>query len=397
MIVPFNKPCLTGKELHYISESVLSGQISGDGIFTQKCQKLLEETFDSKKVFMTTSCTDALEMASILINLNPGDEVIVPSFTFVSTVNAFYLRAARPVFVDIRKDTLNLDEALIEEKVTERTKAIFPVHYAGVACEMDEIMKIAHRFNLYVVEDAAHGMNATYNGKYLGTIGDFGAFSFHETKNFTCGEGGALIINDEKYIERAEIVREKGTNRSKFFRGEVDKYTWVDIGSSFLPSDVLSAFLFAQLEYMGEITEKRKRIYNLYYDSLIDLQYEGKLILPFIPENCTTSYHMFYILLPNENERNSLMEFLKGKGVHAIFHYIPLHSSPIGESLGYKNGDLPVTEEISQRILRLPFYNSLTEKEQIHVIESVKIFFKGAKGTAEKSNNARASILTGPD
>ncbi len=375
--IPFNKPSFTGLELEYIKSSVLSGKISGDGLYTKKCHDLMERVFGAKKVLLTTSCTHSLELASILIDLKEGDEVIAPSYTFVSTVNSFMLRGAKPVFVDIRLDTKNIDESLIEEKITSKTKAIVPVHYAGVSCNMDKINDIAKKHNLYVVEDAAQGVNAMYKNNFLGTIGTFGCYSFHETKNFICGEGGALVINDERFIERAEIVREKGTNRSKFFRGEIDKYTWVDIGSSYLPSDVLAAFLYAQLENMDKINSIRKNIFDRYYKGLHDLEKEGKIQLPVIPHDCVSNYHMFYIMLENEIQRNDLINHLKQQGITSVFHYVPLHSSPMGLQLGFKEGDLPVTENISRRLLRLPFYNDMTEEEQDYVIDSIGSFLRG--------------------
>ncbi len=371
--IPFNKPSFSGNELKYIQEAMSNWHISGDGQFTKKCHELLERKFDAKKVLLTTSCTHALELASTLLDLKEGDEVIVPSFTFVSTVNAFMLRGAKPVFVDIRKDTKNIDENLIEEKITKTTKAIFPVHYAGVSCEMDKIMDIAKRYKLHVIEDAAQAANAKYKNKYLGTIGTFGCYSFHETKNYICGEGGALVINDEKFIERAEILREKGTNRSKFFRGEIDKYTWVDIGSSYLPSDILAAFLFAQLEFIDPISKKREEIYNNYLNSLKALA--NIIELPVIPNDCTSNFHMFYILLQNESLRKELIKYLNELSISSVFHYIPLHLSPMGQKLGYKTGDLPVTENVSQRLLRLPFYNEITEEEQEYVIDKIKNYF----------------------
>ncbi len=370
--IPFNKPCFTGKELDYIKESVESGKISGDGIFTQRCHRFIEETFGIRKCFLTTSCTHALEMAAILLDLKPDNEVIMPSYTFVSTVNAFVLRGAKPVFVDIRPDTLNIDEGKIAEKITPRTKAICVVHYAGIGCEMDSIMALAHERNLTVVEDAAQGMNAKYRDRYLGTFGQLGAYSFHETKNYICGEGGALLVNDERFIERAEIIREKGTNRSKFFRGEVDKYTWVDMGSSYLPSDILAAFLYAQLEHRDEIQVRRKRIYEHYREGLKDLEEAGKIRLPYIPTEASPNYHMFYVLFPNGAERDRVMSGLKKEGILAIFHYIPLHLSPMGKRLGYKQGELPITEEMSSRLLRLPFYNDLTISEQDLVIQNLR-------------------------
>ncbi|MBI3591589.1 MAG: dTDP-4-amino-4,6-dideoxygalactose transaminase [Candidatus Melainabacteria bacterium] len=377
--IPFNKPSFTGAELDYISKAVLSGKISGDGTFAKMCHELLEKKFNAKKILLTTSCTHALELASLLLDLKEGDEVIVPSYTFVSTVNAFILRGAKPIFVDIRLDTKNIDENLIEEKITKNTKAIFPVHYAGVACDMDRIKEIAKRYNLFIVEDAAQGVNAKYKNQYLGTMGTFGCYSFHETKNFMCGEGGAIVINDERFIERAEIIREKGTNRSKFFRGEIDKYTWVDIGSSFLPSDVLAAFLYAQLENMDSINSVRKRIYDKYLHGFADLETKGSIALPFIPKDCISNYHMFYILLNSELERNALIQHLKGNGIDGVFHYVPLHSSPMGLKFGYKNGDLPITEDVSKRLLRLPFYNGISEEEQIYIINQVKSYLLGKK------------------
>lgn len=374
--VPFNKPSFTGNELEYISNAVSNAHISGDGPYTKKCHELLEKRFNAKKVLLTTSCTHALELASILLDLKEGDEIIVPSYTFVSTVNAFMLRGAKPVFIDIREDTKNIDEKLIESKITKKTKAIFPVHYAGIACEMDEIMKIANKHGLYVVEDAAQGVSSKYKGKYLGTISNLGCFSFHETKNFICGEGGALVINDERFIERAEIIREKGTNRSKFFRGEIDKYTWVDIGSSYLPSDVLAAFLYAQLENMDEINMMRKNIYERYYKGFLDFIREGLVELPTIPNDCSSNHHMFYLLLNSEVKRDNLIQSLREKGINSVFHYVPLHTSPMGLKLGYRKGELPVTEDISKRLLRLPFYNSLTSEEQDFVIKEIKSCLK---------------------
>lgn len=375
MNIPFNKPYLTGNELEYIQESIKSGEIVGNAKYTRKCEQLLKNRFNAKKVLLTNSCTDALEMASLLINLEPYDEVIVPSYTFVSTVNAFILHGAKPIFVDIRKDTLNIDETKIEAKITDKTKAIFPVHYAGVACEMDAIMDIAKRHDLFVVEDAAQGVYAKYNDRYLGTIGDLGTYSFHGTKNYTCGEGGAIVINNDDFIERAEIIREKGTNRSQFLRGEIDKYTWVDVGSSYLLSDILAAFLYAQLENLESVNKKRKKIFDFYYENLKDLEDAGKLRLPIIPENCEINYHLFYVLLPSEHDRNCLMDKLKNAGIQAVFHYIPLHSSPMGAKFGYKQDDLPITENISGRLLRLPFYVGLERNDQEFVITMFKPIF----------------------
>jgi dTDP-4-amino-4,6-dideoxygalactose transaminase len=374
--IPFNKPFIVGEEFSYMAQSVFNGHISGDGPFTLRCQTLLEEKFHAKKILLTHSCTAALEMAAVLCGVRPGDEVILPSFTFVSTANAFYMRGAKLFFVDIRPDTLNIDEKEIAGAITPFTKVIVTVHYAGIGCAMDPIMEIAHRHGVYVVEDAAQGVNATFNGQYLGTIGDLGTFSFHETKNFICGEGGAIVINHEKFIERAEIIREKGTNRSKFFRGEVDKYTWVDIGSSYLPSDLLAAFLYAQLEHMDKINKRRKEIFTYYYEALNPLSEKGLLQLPVITSECVGNHHMFYILLKDEGTRNSLMDHLKSEGILAIFHYLPLHLSPVGRSLGYQEGQLPVTESVSGRLLRLPFYYDLKKEEQAEIVQSIKKFLE---------------------
>lgn len=374
MKIPFNKPLVFGNEISNIKQALENHILSGDGKFTRKCNEIMEKKFNAKKVMLTTSCTHALEMASILIDLQPGDEVICPSYTFVSTVNSFILRGAKPVFVDIREDTLNIDENLIEEKITDKTRAIFPVHYGGVSCEMNKINEIAHGNNLLVVEDAAQGVNAKYKNTYLGTIGDLGTYSFHESKNYICGEGGALIVNNEKYMGRAEIIREKGTNRSKFFRGEVDKYTWVDIGSSYLPADILAAFLYEQLINMDTIKNKRKEIFDYYYENLNDLELKDKFRLPIIPKECETNYHLFYILLTSERERDRLLKQLKKRGIHSVFHYIPLHTSPMGTKFGYNEGDLPNTEDLSKRILRLPFYYDLTQNEQKYVINTIYQF-----------------------
>ena len=373
--IPFNKPFLVGKELFYIAQSVLSGKISGDGIFSRRCHEFLEKQFNAKRVLLTTSCTSALEMAAILFEIEPGDEVILPSYTFVSTANAFYLRGARLVFVDIRPDTLNINEQLIERAVTQRTKAIVPVHYAGVGCEMDMIMDVAKKHDLWVVEDAAQGVNARYRNRYLGTIGHLGTYSFHETKNFICGEGGAIVINDERFVERAEIIREKGTNRSKFFRGEIDKYTWVDIGSSYLISDILAAFLYPQLENMETITDRRRKIFFNYANGLLPLAKDGDISIPNPTLFSDSNYHMYYILLENEKTRDQLMAFLKENGALSVFHYIPLHLSPVGIKMGYGPNDLPVTESISGRLLRLPFYFELTENEQKEILKLIFTFF----------------------
>ncbi|HBO16903.1 MAG: Lipopolysaccharide biosynthesis protein RffA [Candidatus Moranbacteria bacterium GW2011_GWE2_35_2-] len=376
MKILFNIPAYAGNELRYISEVFKNRKLSGDGEFTKKCSLLMEEKFNAKKVLLTTSGTHALDMAALLLNLKPGDEVIVPSYTFTSTANAFVLQGAIPIFVDIREDTLNIDENLIEEKITNKTKAIFVVHYAGVACEMDTIIKIAEKYKLYVVEDAAQGVNAKYKNKYLGTIGDLGIYSFHETKNYSCGEGGALVINNKKFIERAEIIREKGTNRSKFFRGEVNKYGWVDLGSSYLPSEIIAATLYAQLEKMDRIQKKRKSIFEYYYKKLRSLEEKKLLRLPSVPESCNQNYHMFYIVLPTEKRRNDLMRFLKTNNILAVFHYLPLHSSKMGRKFGYKKNDLKNTESLSSRILRLPFYYDLSKNEIDYVIKNIKTFIE---------------------
>ena len=348
--------------------------LSGDGAITKKCHALLEQILEVPKVLLTTSCTHALEMAALLLNIKPGDEVIVPSFTFVSTVNAFMLRGASPVFIDIRPDTLNLDEAILEQLITPRTKAIVPVHYAGVGCEMDAILEIAGRYGIPVVEDNAHGLFAKYKGKYLGTFGCMATQSFHETKNFTCGEGGALLIDDPEYIERAEIIREKGTNRSRFYRGQVDKYTWVDIGSSYLPSGILAAFLYAQLEAREQIQAKRRQIWDYYYAHLQDWAQEHGIRLPIVPDHCDQAYHMFYLLMPSLEKRQALIAHLKEQGIFSVFHYLPLHLSHMGQQFGGKEGDCPVTESVSDRLLRLPFYNDLTSSDQARVVASIKDF-----------------------
>jgi dTDP-4-amino-4,6-dideoxygalactose transaminase len=370
--IPFNRPCFAGAEQEYIAQSIANSHISGDGPFTKKCHSLLEEITGAKKALLTTSCTHALEMSAILLDIKEGDEVIVPSFTFVSTINAFVLRGAKPVFVDVRPDTLNLDEKLVKGAITAKTKAIVPVHYAGVGCEMDEIMAAAG--DIPVVEDNAHGFFGKYKGRNLGSFGQMSTLSFHETKNFHCGEGGALILNDERLIERAEIIREKGTNRSRFFRGQVDKYSWVDVGSSYLPSDLLAAFLFAQLQANTTIQSKRQSIWNLYKKHLQEWAEKGKVVLPTVPEHCLQPYHMFYMLLPSLQVRTALIQHLKQKGILAVYHYLPLHISDMGKRYGGKVGDCPVTEDISDRLLRLPFYNSLTEEDQLKVVDAILKF-----------------------
>lgn len=376
--IPLNKPFLSGDELRYVAESISGGQISGDGSFTRRCHQLLEQKLGAARVLLTTSCTHALEMAALLLNVAPGDEVIVPSFTFVSTANAFVLRGARPVFADIRPDTLNLDEGALEQLVTSRTRAVVPVHYAGVACEMDAIMEIAKRHRIDVVEDNAHGLFACYKGRRLGTIGCLGAQSFHETKNIICGEGGALVINDTAFLGRAEVIREKGTNRSRYFRGQVDKYTWVDVGSSYLPSDLLAAFLCAQLEKSDEIQCIRRRIWHRYVEQLKAWAGQRGVRLPVVPAECEQSYHMFYVVLPTLQVRDDFIEHLKTRGIMAAFHYVPLHLSEMGQKFGGRPGQCPVTECISERLVRLPFYNGLTEGEQAEVIDAVKGFDGGA-------------------
>ncbi|GJL65089.1 MAG: dTDP-4-amino-4,6-dideoxygalactose transaminase [Nitrospirales bacterium] len=375
--IPFNKPFVVGKELYYIAQAVTMGNLAGDGYFTQQCSRLFEQRFGIHRVLMTPSCTAALEMAAMLCDFGPGDEVILPSFTFVSAANALVKVGAKPVFVDVRKDTLNIDENLIEAAITNKTKAIFPVHYAGIGCEMDRIMAIADKHKLLVIEDAAQGVGAYYNGRALGSIGHLGTYSFHETKNYICGEGGALCINDPQFIERAEIIRDKGTNRGEFFRGEIDKYTWVDIGSSYVPSEIACAFLYAQLEMMDAIAVRRENIYKQYRMLLKPLEAEGFLSLPHIPEDCESNYHMFYILLPNMEARDALMAYLKECHIGSVFHYIPLHSSPMGKTFGYKEGYLPLTEELSGRLLRLPFYYEMTEEEIFCVVQHISEFIKG--------------------
>lgn len=370
--IPFNKPSLVGSEMIHIRDCIDSGYSAGDGAFTKKCHQFFEETLSVQKALLTTSCTHSLEMSALLLDIKPGDEVIIPSFTFVSTVNAFVLRGAKPIFVDIRPDTLNIDENLIETLITSKTKAIVVVHYAGVACEMDKIMEVAQKYNLAVIEDNAHGLFGKYKGRFLGTIGQMATQSFHETKNITCGEGGALLINDPKFIDRAEIIREKGTNRSRFFRGQVDKYTWVDIGSSYLPSDILAAYLFAQLEAYQDIQNKRQQIWETYNKSLQGWAEINKIALPTVPAECEQAFHMFYLIMPSLEKRQDLIAHLKRHKILSVFHYLPLHLSEMGKKLGGKEGDCPVTEDLSDRLLRLPFYNSYTDEEQAYAIQSLK-------------------------
>ena len=371
IFIDFNRPFIAKNQLDYISQAVHSKHISGDGPFTKKCHQFLEQNFGVKKALLTTSCTHALEMSALLLNLGPEDEVIVPSFTFVSTVNAFVLRGVKPVFTDIRPDTLNIDEAKIDSLINNHTKAIYLVHYAGIGCEMDKILEIARKHHLSVVEDNAHGLFGKYKGKFLGTFGSMATQSFHETKNISCGEGGALLINDPAFIERAEVIREKGTNRSRFFRGQVDKYTWVDLGSSYLPSDILAAILFSQFEAAEEIQLIRKQIWLRYNEGLADWAKANSVQLPFIPQQCEQSFHMFYMLMPDLKTRQDLIAYLKNKNINAVFHYVPLHTSDMGKGFGYNDGDLPVTESVSDRLVRLPFYNDLGLKDQEIVIEAI--------------------------
>jgi dTDP-4-amino-4,6-dideoxygalactose transaminase len=372
--VPFNRPFATGGEIDYICAAIATPNFSGDGSYTAHCHTLLQQSLGIQKALLTTSCTHALEMAALLLDMGPGNEIVLPAFTFPSTANAFVLRGARPVFVDIREDTLNIDEKRIEERITKQTKAIFLVHYAGVGCEMETIMAVAQRHGLAVVEDNAHGLYGKYRERYLGTFGELAAVSFHETKNFTCGEGGALLINDARFIERAEILREKGTDRSRFFRGEVDKYNWVDIGSSYLPSDLLAAFLRAQLEHRDQIQSMRRQIWENYACELAPWAETNGARLPIVPPECEQSYHMFYVILPSLDSRQALISHLSQREIFAVFHYLPLHLSPMGRTFGGREGDCPVTEKISERLLRLPFYTGMTTTEQAQVIEAVSEF-----------------------
>jgi dTDP-4-amino-4,6-dideoxygalactose transaminase len=374
--ITFNRPSVVGSELIYVGQAVAGGHASSDGPFTRRAQAMLEKSFAAKRVLLTTSCTAALELAALLCDLQPGDEVIVPSYTFVSTANAFVLRGARPVFVDVRPDTLNIDERLIEQAITPRTRAIFPIHYAGVACEMDAIMNIADRHGLLVVEDAAQGVFARYKGRWLGTIGHLGCYSFHETKNISCGEGGALVVNDPAMEQRAEILREKGTNRSQFMRGQVDKYTWMDVGSSYGPSDMLAAFLLGQIENGEKITRRRGEIFDRYATILAPLVERGLIRIPVVPPHCSTNYHMFYILTADIEERTALIAHLGAAGILAVFHYVPLHSSPFAQSLGVPQTHLPRTEELSARLLRLPMYYDLTDWDVEEVASAVLDFYR---------------------
>lgn len=369
--ISFNRPCFAGNEQRYIADAFANGHIAGDGEFSRKCCELLERELGVPKALLTTSCTHALEAAALLLDIQPGDEVIVPSFAFVSTVNPFVLRGAKPVFVDIRRDTLNIDERILEEFVSDRAKAIVPLHYAGVGCEMDIITEIADRRGIRVVEDNAHGLFAKFRDKQLGAFGCLGAQSFHETKNFTCGEGGALLVNDVEMIRLAEILREKGTDRTLFLRGEVDKYTWINVGSSYLPSDILAAVLYAQLERWQDVEKARKGIWDYYYENLSSWADEHGVRLPTVPAYCHQSYHMFYMLMPGEKKRNALIAHLRKNGIESVFHFLPLHLSKMGQRFHDQKDELPVTVQSSACLIRLPFYNELTLKEQDRVIEAI--------------------------
>ncbi|MDD6734590.1 MAG: dTDP-4-amino-4,6-dideoxygalactose transaminase [Lachnospiraceae bacterium] len=375
-MIRFNVPPVTGRELAYIKQAIENEKICGDGDFTRKCNEWIEKKSGCEKALLTTSCTHATELAAILAGILPDDEIIMPSYTFVSTANAFVLRGAKPVFVDIRPDTMNMDENLIEAAITEKTRAIVPVHYAGVGCEMDKIMELAKKYHLIVIEDAAQGIMSTYKGKALGTFGEYGCFSFHETKNFSMGEGGALLIRDRENIEPAEIIREKGTNRAKFFRGQIDKYTWVDKGSSYLPSELNAAYLYAQLELADEITADRMRSWNQYYSGLTSLKEEGKVELPFIPEHCEHNAHMFYMKCKDLEERTELIQFLKENDILPVFHYIPLHSAPAGKQFGRFAGEDVYTTKESERLVRLPMYYGLKEEQVAYIIDKIKEFYR---------------------
>lgn len=372
--VPFNRITLQGGELANIREAVTNGKICGDGAFAKRCQALLEQTLGAYRVLLTTSCTHALEMAALLLDIKPGDEVIMPSFTFVSTANAFVLRGARPAFVDVRPDTLNMNELELEHLITPRSKVIVPVHYAGLGCEMEAIMEIGGRHGIPVVEDNAHGLFGKYKGKYLGTFGCLAAQSFHETKSFTCGEGGALVINDERYADRAEKLREKGTNRLSFLRGEVDKYSWVDLGSSYVLSDLLAAFLLAQLEARDRIQRKLRLVWETYFQDLRGWATDCGVMLPAVPSHCEPAHHLFYLVMNSVDQRNRFIAYLKARGIAAVFHYVPLHLSPMGRRLGGQKGQCPVTEDISGRLVRLPFHPGLTDAEQSRVVSTVLEF-----------------------
>ena len=374
MKIPFNTPAEIGSEFEYMQEALRNRHMSGDGPFTRKCQQYLADLLDVPAVLVTSSCTHALEMTALLLDIQPGDEVIVPAFTFVSTTNAYVLRGAKPIFADIRPDTLNLDETKLESLITPRTKAVVPVHYAGVSCDMDAICELASKHHFSIIEDNAHGLFGSYKGKPLGTFGSMATQSFHETKNVHCGEGGALLINDPQYYERAEIIREKGTNRSRFFRGQVDKYTWVDVGSSYLISDMMAGFLLAQLEHHEKIQEKRKRIWHRYDNALKSWAEKYGVIQPTIPPECDQTYHMYYLLLPTLDARQAFIQYLRDNEIWAVFHYLPLHLSDMGKQYGYEVGDCPVTEALSDRLVRLPMYYDLSEAEQDRVIDKIESF-----------------------
>ena len=375
-MIGFNIPPVVGNEEKYIKEVIDSHKICGDGEFTKKCSEWMEKKFSANKVLLTTSCSSALEMAALLLDIQPGDEVIMSPYTFVSTANAFVLRGAKIVFVDIRPDTMNIDENLIEDAITEKTKAIVPVHYAGVACEMNKILEISKKHNLKVIEDAAQGVMAKYNGKYLGTIGDMGCYSFHETKNYSMGEGGAIVFKDNTYVENAEIIREKGTNRSKFYRGQIDKYTWVEFGSSYLPSDMNAAYLWPELEVADEINKNRLKTWNYYNDNLKELEDKGYIERPYIPKECEHNAHMYYIKAKDLEERTKLISFLKENGIQTVFHYIPLHTAPAGIKYGRFNGEDKFVTKESERLLRLPMYYNLDEKDAEKVVDKIKEFYK---------------------
>ncbi|MDQ6887313.1 MAG: dTDP-4-amino-4,6-dideoxygalactose transaminase [Gemmatimonadota bacterium] len=372
--VPFNRPTFAGREQEYIAQAVARGHLSGDGLFTRRCSALLVDGLGASQALLTTNCTHALELAALLLDIQPGDEVIVPTFTFVSTVNAFVLRGAIPVFVDSRPDTLNLDERQLESLITARTRAILPVHYAGIGCEMDVILPLAKRHGIAIVEDNAHGLFGRFRGQLLGSFGGMSTLSFHETKNFTCGEGGALVLNDPAFVARAEVIREKGTNRSQFFRGQVDKYTWVDVGSSYLPSEILAAILCAQLECRSDIQERRRTLFERYQRELGDWAPRVGARLPVVPPHTEPAWHLFYVLMPSLAARQAMIAHLKASGVSSVFHYVPLHSSPMGRRFGGRAGACPVAESSSDRLLRLPFYNAMTDDEQSYVIDAVSRF-----------------------
>jgi len=373
--IPFNKANIQGEEISNILKAIDNGHISGDGPYTRECSSFLEKMLGIKKILLTPSCTHALEMSALLIDIKPGDEIIVPSFTFVSSVNSFALFGAKPVFVDIRSDTLNIDESLIEASISPRTKAIVPVHYAGIGCEMDNITEIANKHCLTIIEDNAHGLFGKIKDRYLGTFGQMASLSFHETKNFSCGEGGALMINDEHYIERAEIIREKGTDRKRFFQGNVDKYTWQDIGSSYLLSDILAAFLLAQLESKDKILNKRKKIWNNYYDLLKEWAELWGVKLPYVPRTVCNPYHLFYIILPRSEDRDKMIAYLRENKIHAVFHYLPLNESKMGKSIGINRRGCPITKDVSRRLIRLPFFTNLEWNDQDRIIQTIKKFY----------------------